>query len=143
MNRIQMFKSDIKNLGIIVIAFYIVSELLKYTFGTVCTLKLFCGLPCPFCGITRAAILLMKLKFKEALQMQPLIIFVIIGVVLYIILRYFWNEYLYLFKYYVIMVLVLFVFVYFVRMKIFFPNKEPYIYFQNNILEKIHMWWTQ
>ena len=97
MNRIQMFKSDIKNLGIIVIAFYIVSELLKYTFGTVCTLKLFCGLPCPFCGITRATILLMNFEFKEALQMQPLVIFVIIGVALYTFLRYFSNNYFYLF----------------------------------------------
>lgn len=82
-------KKDLKNLIIGSFGFIIFTQIMNYVFGTICTLKLFFGIPCPFCGITRAAIELLNLNIKESFEMHPLLIFVIVAIVFYLYNKYF------------------------------------------------------
>jgi hypothetical protein len=51
--------------------FAIVVPLAFLPFST-CLLKIVLGIPCPACGLTRAAIALLRLDFAAATQYQPL-----------------------------------------------------------------------
>lgn len=56
-----------------ILAFAGILLLLFVFFGEVCPLQILFGFPCPGCGLTRAGILVLQLKFKEAWQMHPFI----------------------------------------------------------------------
>jgi Ca2+/Na+ antiporter len=58
-------------------------------FHEVCPVKLIIGFPCAGCGMVRAFLLLMQLRFAEAYAMHPGFIPVLITFILFIILRYF------------------------------------------------------
>ena len=42
-----------------------------------CPVKKYIGIPCPSCGLTRAFILLLQMKFKESFKMHPMLIFIL------------------------------------------------------------------
>lgn len=45
----------------------------QYFFHTVCPLRILTGRTCPACGLTRAAFLVLSLRFAEAWNMNPAI----------------------------------------------------------------------
>ncbi|NLK93628.1 MAG: DUF2752 domain-containing protein [Clostridiales bacterium] len=130
-------KNDVRNLLVGSFAFIIFTQIMNYLFGTICTLKLFFGIPCPFCGITRAAIELLNLNIKKSFEMHPLLIFVIIAMIFYLFNKYFCEKYVKIYKIYVIILLFLFITIYVLRMINDFPNVEPLVYFDNNIFHII------
>lgn len=120
-------------LGIILFILY--SKAMDKAFGTVCTLKLLTGYPCPSCGMTRSLIELMHFHLIESFKMHPLLILVLIGVALYFYNEYFNKKYSKVLIVYGIITLVIFVIVYIVRMVNNFPGEEPFVYYDNNILK--------
>lgn len=111
--------------------------IMNYIFGTVCVSKIFFGIPCPACGITRASKLMLMGRFRQSFEMHPLLILVIIGIILYFISRkYLHNSRLFI-RVYVIICIVIFIGFYVYRMLVYFPNVEPMVYRQNNLLANI------
>lgn len=110
--------------------------LLNTIFGTVCFSKLFIGLPCPACGITRASFLLLTGHFKESFQMHPLLLLVIFETVFCLIIKKILKKCRFFINFSVIMVVVIFVSFYIYRMKMYYPNVEPLTYWQDNFLHK-------
>lgn len=118
-----------------IILFIIYSKILNYAFGTVCTLKLFTGYPCPSCGMTRALEEILHLNFSESLKMHPLLIMIIIGLIILLFNKFLDKKCGKLLIVYGIITLVTFIIVYIIRMIYYFPNNEPLVYYDNNILK--------
>lgn len=112
-------------------------SILDYLTGSVCFSKILFGIPCPACGITRAAILMITGHFNESFQMHPLLILVIIGIFLYLILKKVLKNYRFFINSYVIICVLVFVCFYLYRMQKYYPNVEPLVYKEDNLLAKV------
>jgi len=60
-------------------AYFYVANLL---FGSVCPSKIIAGLPCPGCGLTRAALLMLTGDFIGSLRMNPILPFLFVYAIL-------------------------------------------------------------
>ncbi|MGL4855199.1 MAG: DUF2752 domain-containing protein [Lentisphaeria bacterium] len=110
--------------------------LITKLFGTVCYLRLLFGIPCPFCGITRAAIFILQGKFFLAWQMHPLIILVIIFCFFWGTNRYFLHkEKIKGFSKLVFLFLLIFIIFYIYRIRLYYPWQEPMVYTNNNLMD--------
>lgn len=69
----RRIEKDVKNNRMGILAFAGILLLLFVFFREVCPSQILFGFPCPGCGLTRAGILVLQLKFKEAWQMHPFI----------------------------------------------------------------------
>lgn len=117
-----------------IVLYLIVGNLL---FGTFCPMVLLTGLPCPGCGVTRALLLVLQLRFVEAWNMHPLIYGWMILTIIFVIRRYGMGKSGKELQKYAILLLIAMIFVYIYRMKNLFPYQEPMTYFPNNVLEMI------
>lgn len=109
---------------------------INYRYGSVCFSTIMLGIPCPGCGITRAAKLMLTGHWKESLQMHPLLLLVIFGVIGYPIIKKVLKNYILFVKIYVIISLVIFIGFYIYRMKVYYPNIQPMVYYEDNYLYK-------
>lgn len=103
----------------------------------VCPLTNLFGLPCPGCGMTRSLFLLMTGHLKESFQMHPFA-----GLWLLFLAGAGWERYLLgrngRWKQLVlVLLLVSMLLVYLYRMVMFFPDTEPYIYLEGNLMERM------
>jgi len=111
-------------------------EIINFLFGSVCYSTILFGIPCPACGITRAAKLLLTGHFRESFQMHPLLFLVIIGVVIYPLLKKLLKNYRFFINSYVIICILIFVCFYIYRLQKYYPNVEPMVYKEDNLLVK-------
>lgn len=128
--------SDIKEYGIAVVALFLYTAVSNLLFHAFCPLIVFCGLPCPGCGVSRASAYFLTGRWHQAWQMNPMI-FPIAAAALY----FGWNRYFLGrkaagIKVIVISLLTLLVVVYGVRMYLYFPNRIPYVYTENNMIAR-------
>ncbi|MBD5461044.1 MAG: DUF2752 domain-containing protein [Lachnospiraceae bacterium] len=105
-------------------------------FRASCPMRLLTGFPCPGCGGTRAAVLLLQGRFQEAFGMNPAV-FVWIPYVLYLL----WQRYLGAPRNrkkinFALTALVCLVTVgcYAAGMASGFPLREPYTYYRGNLM---------
>lgn len=112
-------------------------ESMNVLYGTVCYSVLLFGVPCPFCGITRATKLLLRGQLRDSFHMHPLLILVIIGVILYSIINIILNKSMVFIKFYVIICIIIFFTFYLYRMKIYYPHQEPMVYREDNLFSYI------
>lgn len=117
--------------------YIVVAFLMDRFFGTICPMRLFVGLPCPACGMTRATILIFLGEFRAAYEMYPLIYFVYFFLFLLCFFRYFARKWFDKFLYCGIIILSIILVVYVYRMGTLFPKVEPMTYDQNNLLNFI------
>ena len=66
---------ELKQARIAIFMVFMYMVLVNLFFGYVCPSMVILGLPCPGCGLTRAAISLAVLDFKGALNFNPMIFF--------------------------------------------------------------------
>ncbi|MBQ9984549.1 MAG: DUF2752 domain-containing protein [Lachnospiraceae bacterium] len=131
---IEQFKQDILDWykGILAAFVYIIVS--NWAFGTVCTLAIATGLPCPACGLTRAGFSFLTFQWADAWNYNC-VIFLIVPFILYcVICRYglgckcrgciFW----------LIIIVICLIMLYTYRMINFFPDVEPVIYRKENLL---------
>lgn len=102
-------------------------------FGAACISQLIIGLPCPACGMSRAACLFFRGQWAESLQMQPLFIAATVGALLLVLCRYVLKKYENFLKYYVIFLIVFAIIFYVYRMNRYFPDVEPMTYRKENL----------
>ena len=100
----------------------------------VCPMVLFWGLPCPGCGMTRAALLFFKGKWNTAWQMHPFFFVLLVLAAVAAAFRYGAGRSMPSFKRIVPAVLILSILFYVYRMIRYFPGQEPMTYSSHNIL---------
>lgn len=112
-------------------------------FHNFCPMVILSGLPCPGCGLTRSFLALASGKIEQSLFINPMGI-PILGVLIY----FFWNRYILGRKarYMTLLMgacVILLLILYFWRMHIFFPDRVPYVYTENNILARTNAFYEQ
>ncbi|MFA5342181.1 MAG: DUF2752 domain-containing protein [Clostridia bacterium] len=83
--------SDLKKVWIPFTACLAYVVIMTLFVGEVCPSKIIFGLPCAGCGMVRALLLLVSLKFKEAYIMHPGIYVMLAAFIVFIIMRYVVN----------------------------------------------------
>ena len=126
--------ADAKVYGIVVVVLPVYAALSNLLFHAVCPLIIFCGIPCPGCGISRATAYFLTGSWSQAWQINPMIFPIMLAA-----LYFGWNRYLLGRKAKGIKVVVaalfaLLIIVYIVRMYLYFPNRVPYVYTADNTL---------
>lgn len=128
---------DIKQYGIAGVLLFIYTVVVNLVFHAFCPLVIFCGLPCPGCGITRAAVCIVTGRWRQAWRLNP-VIFPIVLTALY----FAWNRYLLGIrakgiKWCLMLDAALLIIIYLVRMYLYFPDREPYVYVEDNVLARL------
>ncbi len=128
--------ADGREYGIVALVFALYVPVSNFLFGAVCPLVAFCGIPCPGCGLSRAAFCLLTGRWQQAWQYHPMIFPIAIAA-----LWFAWNRYLLGRKargtMAVLLVLaVCLVIVYGLRMYLYFPDREPCVYKADNLLAR-------
>lgn len=126
--------ADVKEYGMVAVVLFFYTIVTNLVFHAFCPLIIFCGIPCPGCGVSRATAYFMTGRWKQAWLMNPMIFPIVLAAV------YFgWNHYLLGrkargIKMIIIALLALLIIVYGVRMYLYFPNRVPYVYTEDNML---------
>lgn len=106
---------------------------LSVSLGKTCPSRLIFGIPCPACGLTRAAVFLIKGQLYASLEANPFLLPLMAGIPIYIYEHYFKNRKARFFTAYMILCIILMVLVYLIRMALWFPDREPMIYEPDNL----------
>lgn len=128
--------ADIREYGIAIIAVVIYMIFVNVVFHAFCPLVIVSGFPCPGCGVTRAAVCLLTGRWRQAWQLNPVIFPIALTAV------YFgWNRYLLgrkamALRGMIVAVFALLLCVYCVRMYLWFPDRAPYVYAEDNVLAR-------
>lgn len=134
---LEKIKYYIKNYGLAAVMIILSFTVLNAIFGQVCLSKIFFGLPCPACGMTRAFLLLLQGQWKASLSMNPMLIPTIIMCVVYLIIKKILKKSFLFLNTYAIICLLTLILVYIYRMYLYFPIREPYTYYNYNLLHII------
>ena len=127
--------ADLREYGLAITALMLYAVITNLIFHAFCPLIIFCGIPCPGCGVSRATVYFLTGRWHQAWMMNPMIFPIAVAAV------YFgWNRYLIGrkaagIKAVIIALTVLLVVVYGVRMYLYYPNRIPYVYTEDNMLE--------
>lgn len=104
-------------------------------FYSLCPSVLITGYPCPACGMTRAATLVLTGHFAEAARLQPFVYVLGIFAVVFCIYRYLLlKDSLKWAKWSLTAVAVCMIFFYIYRMYKYFPDTPPMTYYKYNLL---------
>ena len=135
----KLFWTDIRNVKWAVISVIALFCLLYILFGSICPAVCLTGIPCPACGLTRAGLAVLALHFAEAWDLQPFIYPILLWLGAAFVQRYLlrrrnlsgWLKWVG-----ILLICGMLVF-YAVSMYRYFPDREPYIYHSDNLLQKI------
>jgi hypothetical protein len=138
----QLLKEDMHHAFVVIAVVIAIIGLGNLLLGKICTLRIIAGIPCPGCGLTRAFFLLLQGKVKDAFVMHPFWLPVLVIFVAFIVCRYFImdekirkRDINIIWIITIVMIVDMFVF-YFYRMAIYYPEKEPMVYDQYNLINK-------
>lgn len=112
-------------------------NLLYLLFGSICPSKIFIGMPCPACGMTRAFVLILLGRWNEAWELQPMVGAVMFGAGLFIYLRYIKACNMKYFKICAVVIIMAAFFLFGYRILNNGLSKEPVVYEKNNIAANI------
>lgn len=105
--------------------------------GTACLSQIVVGLPCPACGMTRAALLFFSGRWTESFQMHPFFYALLVGIVIFGMERYGWKEKRKWFQIYAVVVLMAMLVFYVYRMLLYFPDVPPMTCRQDSLLSRL------
>ncbi len=125
--------NDIKNYRVaipVAIIYLILSEIFL---GGFCPMVYLTGFPCPGCGMTRAAMLLLSGDFAKSFEMNPMVIPVVVFIIYCLFFRYIVGKKIPGFTPLAIILLLAIIGVYAVRMILYFPDRTPLVYYRKNL----------
>ena len=128
--------SDMKEYGMAGVALILYTFFVNLVFHEFCPMIIFCGLPCAGCGVTRAAVYLVTGRWRQAWQMNPVIFPIALTAVYFAGNRYLLGRKVKGIKGLLALIMVLLVVIYLLRMYLYFPNREPYVYTPDNLLSQ-------
>lgn len=135
--------ADVKKYGMVLVVFIIYAVIVNLVFRAFCPVVIFCGFPCPGCGVTRAAACLITGRWQQAWQFNPVIFVIAVTAVYFICCRYLLGKKAVALRQLIAVVFVLLLTVYVIRMKLYFPGRAPYIYTEGSMLERILPFYRQ
>lgn len=130
-----LLKEDIRHYykGVLLAGIYI--AVLAGILGIpVCPMVYVTGLPCPGCGITRAALLFLQGDFSGAYRMHPFFYILLAALLLAAVLRYICLKNISWMKYLVVAIAAAAIVFYVYRMWRYFPDTVPMVYYDRSIL---------
>ena len=112
--------------------------ILHHFTGAICLFNAICGIPCPGCGLTRAAVLALQGRFAESFAMHPLL-FPALAVLAFMMIHSIILKKKPSRLFYLIITLCLIVFLgfYIWRMMTCFPNIPPMTYNDHALFRQI------
>ena len=129
---IHLNKLPIIMLSVLLISFHLI-------FHHICPMVILTGFPCPGCGLTRAFLLFLTFRPVEAFSYNPAYPLWLLIVLVFFIKRYIYGKKLsFFFRNFFLSVVIITIAVYIFRMAHYFPSHEPLIYFDDNIMARIH-----
>ena len=133
-----LWQSDLRRWGPALAVGVAVWALVRLLTGQICSLVLLTGLPCPWCGMTRALVALLRPDLAASLQAHPLLLGYLALLALLVLWRYgsLPRRVLWI---YGGSLLALTVFVYAFRMATMFPCVSPMTYSSRNLLAWIQI----
>lgn len=116
----------------ITIVFFIIGliSIVYYLFfgKSICLFYNIYGISSPSCGMTRAYIHLLKLDIKKAFYYHPLF-----WLVPFLIITYSYKN-----KKYFYFITTIFLLVWIIRLYMYFPNKEPFMFNENALIPRLY-----
>ena len=134
---VDLMKEDIKKAKGVILAitlFYILFMQVSYS---TCPFIMTTGIPCPFCGMTRAGISILKGDFGLAFQLNPMIYGIVVLCTAFVIVRYIARKSLRLLRPLLVLFFIVTFLVYFYRMWNLFPDVYPMLYYEDNYLHRL------
>lgn len=139
----ELLKKDMKTVFPVSTIIIVIIAAENFFLGKICPMRMLTGMPCPGCGLTRAFLLLLQGKVREATAMHPFWIAVLLLFFIFIGSRY-WisdeenrnriNRQLVRMSVIVLIGMVLY---YFYRMFTVYPGVEPMVYDKENLINEI------
>lgn len=129
--------ADIKQYGMAGVILLLYTGIVNLLFHAFCPSVIFCGLPCPGCGMTRAALCVLTGRWRRAWQLNPVIFPIVLATLYFAVNRYLLGQRVKGLKWCLILIAGLLIIVYLVRMYLYFPNREPYVYVKDNVLARL------
>lgn len=130
----ERVSADLQEYGMAFVALILYAVVVNLVFHAFCPLIIFCGIPCPGCGISRAALCFLTGRWQQAWQLNPMIFPIILTAVYFGWGRYLMGRQVKGMKTIIAVIFALMIVVYGVRMYLYYPDRVPYIYTEDNIL---------
>ncbi len=112
---------------------------LHLIFHHICPIVILTGFPCPGCGLTRAFLLFLTFHPVEAFSYNPAYPLWMLLILVFFVKRYIFGKKISsFFSLFSLAVVILTIAIYIFRMSHFFPSHDPMIYFDENIMARIH-----
>ena len=131
----QRVFADIKKFWPIPICIFIMYIVLNKLRGAFCPSVILCGLPCPRCGTTRAALYLLKGDFAEAFYINPGIYLWVVFLLYIIVVRYILGKPLKHATTFAAIIAVLIIIRFLYGMYMYYPTRPPFSYTGGSVLE--------
>lgn len=135
--------ADVKEYGIAAVAVLLYAGIVNLVFHAFCPLAIFCGFPCPGCGVSRAAACFLTGRWQQAWQMNPVIYPIALFAAYFCVMRYLLDRKVRGLKVLLAVIMVLLILVYGIRMYLCFPDRTPYVYRESNMLARIFPFYQQ
>lgn len=135
--------TDVKEYGMAVAAVLLYAVAVNLVFHAFCPLVILCGFPCPGCGVSRATLCFMIGRWQIAWQLNPVIFPIALFAAYFCLCRYLLGRKVKGAKMGIAVIFVLLFVVYCLRMYLYFPDRIPYVYEEENVLARIFPFYEQ
>lgn len=134
---------DIREYGIAVVLFLLYMIVVNLIFHAFCPVVIITGVPCPGCGLTRALGYLITGRWQQAWEMNPVIFLIAVIAVYFVVNRYFLGRKVKGIQSLLILTAVVLCIVFCARMYLYFPNRIPCVYFEDNMQARFFPFYQQ
>ena len=138
---LSRIKADIVCYRVGVFIYVIYTVVTRLIFGATCPMVLITGLPCPGCGMTRAAVSFILLRFVAAWNYNPCIYLWLLLAIWFCFFRYLLGKKVPAVIPITIVVAIITISVYLYRMMTEFPGEAPMTYMYSNVMYRMLPWW--
>lgn len=135
--------ADVREYGVAVAAVLLYAVAVNLIFHAFCPLVIFSGFPCPGCGVSRATLCFMTGRWQTAWQLNPVIFPIMLFAAYFCLCRYLLGRTVKGARILIAVIFVLLLAVYCVRMYLYFPDRVPYVYTEENILARFFPFYEQ
>ncbi|MCR5501589.1 MAG: DUF2752 domain-containing protein [Lachnospiraceae bacterium] len=136
--RLRLLGNDLRNLRVPILVIVLYESFQLLVFHALCPVKVFFGLPCPGCGMTRASFFLLTGNIGEALRYHALVIPWVLCVLYLLVYHYVLMKKAPLKNPLLIILGFTTLGYYIYRMIRYYPSAEPMAYHEENLLRMAH-----
>ena len=125
------------------VLFFIYMIVVNVIFHAFCPVVIITGFPCPGCGLTRALGYLVTGRLHQAWEMNPVIFLIAVIAVYFVVNRYLLGRKAKGIQGLLILLVVVLCIVFCVRMYLYFPNRTPCVYSEDNVMARFFPFYQQ